>query len=79
MSIRSFIKRNVLSVTIAIFIIIFGTVNYIKPALMYNEHGELRPFGIGYSHKTIMPVWLFAIVLAILCYLYVQILAKNII
>jgi hypothetical protein len=79
MSIRGFIKRNVLSVTIVLFIIVFGAVNYIKPGLMYNEHGELRPFGIGYSHKTIMPVWLFAIILAILSYLYVQILAKNII
>ena len=64
-----FVKKNTLVLSILLFLTLFSAVNYFKPGLMYNEYGEIRPFGLGYSHKTIIPVWLFAIILAILCYL----------
>jgi hypothetical protein len=48
-----------------------------KPSVMYNEYGEIRPFGLGYSHKTVIPIWLFSIVLAILCYLGVFVAAHT--
>lgn len=73
-----FIKKNVLVLSIILFVIIFGVVNYLKPSIMYNEYGEIRPFGIGYSHRTIIPVWLFAILLAILCYLAAKIIAYRV-
>lgn len=79
MRLRDWIKRNHLVVSIILFLFIFITVNRWKPAIMYNQNGELRPFGIGYTNKTIIPVWLFSIILAILCYLYVQIFIKNVI
>lgn len=67
-----FLRKNTLVLSILLFLIIFSIVNYFKPGLMYNEYGEIRPFGLGYSHKTIIPVWLFAIILAILSYLAVR-------
>lgn len=69
MTSSSFMKKNTLSISIILFVLLFSVVNYIKPSIMYDEYGEIRPFGIGYSHKTIVPVWLFSILLAILCYL----------
>ena len=72
MKIPSWIKNNRVAVTIVLFLILFSSVNYIKPGIVYNEYGELRPFGIGYSHKTILPIWAVSIILAVLSYLIVR-------
>lgn len=69
-----FIKKNIMTLSILLFVILFSSINYIKPSILYNEYGEIRPFGIGYSHKTIIPIWLFSIILAILCYLGIRLL-----
>jgi len=42
-----------------------------KPSFLYHQDGSIRPFGIGFKQKTILPLWLFAILLGILCYLFV--------
>jgi len=42
-----------------------------KPYFFYNHDGSLKQFGIGYKNKTILPIWLFFIILGILCYLFV--------
>jgi hypothetical protein len=41
----------------------------LKPGFLYNHDGTLRTFGVGYKNKTVIPVWLLAIALAILSYL----------
>jgi hypothetical protein len=46
-------------------------IHVYKPALMYNEDGGFRPFGIGYRHKTVIPIWIASIVIAIFSYLAV--------
>jgi len=43
----------------------------IKPSFLYNNDGSLREFGVGYKNKTILPLWLFSIVLGILTYVSV--------
>jgi hypothetical protein len=43
----------------------------IKPEFLYNKNGSIREFGVGYKNKTILPVWLFSILLGILSYLFV--------
>jgi len=43
----------------------------LKPTLLYNEEGGFRPFGVGYRHKTVIPIWLVSIILAIFSYLAV--------
>jgi quinol-cytochrome oxidoreductase complex cytochrome b subunit len=69
---RNFIRNNITFVAIAVFILIFGFVQLLKPAFLYNEDGSVREFGVGYKSKTIMPVWLFSILLGILSYLFVM-------
>ena len=39
--------------------------------LYYPEGAGLRSFGVGYRNKTILPLWLLTIVLAIVSYFFV--------
>lgn len=68
---RTFTRNNITLVAIIIFLIIFVIIQIIKPNWLYNKDGSIREFGIGYKNKTIFPVWLFSIILGILCYLIV--------
>ena len=68
---RTFIRNNITLVSIIIFTVIFGIIQWIKPAFLYKSDGSIREFGIGYKNKTIIPVWLLSIVLGILSYLFV--------
>jgi uncharacterized membrane protein YozB (DUF420 family) len=65
------IRENKTLVSILLFLIIFGFIQLLKPSFLYNSDGSIREFGVGYRNKTIMPLWLFSIVLGILCYLLV--------
>lgn len=56
-------------VAIFMFLILFSAIHATKPQLLYNDDGGFRPFGVGYRHKTVVPIWLAAIFLAIFCYL----------
>ena len=64
----SFVRNNVTMVSILLFIFLFGLIQWLKPAFLYNSDGSIREFGIGYKNKTILPVWLLSILLGILCY-----------
>ena len=68
---RIFVRNNITLVAIILFISIFITVSVIKPDCLYKTYGSIRDFGIGTKNKTIMPVWLFSIILGILSYLFV--------
>jgi Ca2+/H+ antiporter len=68
---RSFIRNNITLASITLFLIIFIVVIMLKPGFLYNKDGSLREFGVGYKNKTILPVWLFSIILGILCYVLV--------
>jgi uncharacterized membrane protein YozB (DUF420 family) len=67
---RALIRNNITLSAITLFIIIFGTVHIMKPAFLYKDDGSIREFGVGTKNKTFMPVWLFSIILGILCYLF---------
>ena len=68
---KNYIRENITLISIILFVIIFGTIQIIKPTCFYNKDGSVREFGIGYKNKTILPVWLLSIVLGILSYLAV--------
>ena len=65
---RNFIRRNITSISIIIFIVFYVLINLFKPAFLYNNDGSLREFGLGFRKTTVVPVWLLAIILAILSY-----------
>ncbi len=66
---RAFVRENITLVAIIIFSIVFGLTYYNKPGFLFKTDGSIRDFGVGYKNKTIMPIWLFAIILGILSYL----------
>jgi uncharacterized membrane protein YozB (DUF420 family) len=68
---RTFTKNNITLVSIVIFLIIFSIIQMLKPNFLYNNDGSLREFGVGFKNKTILPLWLFSIVLGILTYILV--------
>lgn len=68
---QKFVRLNKVLFAVAIFLFLFTAIHLYKPLLMYNEEGGFRPFGVGYKHKTVIPIWIASIVLAIFSYLAV--------
>jgi hypothetical protein len=66
---KTYIRENITLVAVILFVIIFGTIQIMKPACFYNRDGSIREFGIGYRNKTILPIWLVSLLLGIVCYL----------
>ena len=72
MYLKGFVRYHKLNVTIFLFLILFTLIHITKPTLVYDKDGSFREFGVGYRHKTVIPIWIVSIVLAILCYLAVS-------
>jgi hypothetical protein len=69
---NQYISREALSViAVFIFLILFGIINALRPSVIYNKDLSFRRFGIGYKNKTVIPIWLLTIILAILVYVAV--------
>lgn len=65
-SFKNIIRNNLAGSAIILYIIVFMLVQYANPSFLYNPDGSLREFGVGYSSKTVLPIWLIAIILGIL-------------
>jgi hypothetical protein len=72
MSLRSILKKNIIATTIIFFVLVYVFINYLKPAFLYTHKGTLRQFGLGYQNKTIIPLWLLSILIAVISYLVVR-------
>jgi hypothetical protein len=68
MNLKGFIQYHKLTVAIFIYLIIFFIIHQIKPSIVYDDDGAFRDFGVGYKHKTVVPIWLVSILLSILTY-----------
>lgn len=77
MNMKGFVYQNKLYISIVLFLAIFMIVHISKPSLIYDRDGAFRPFGLGYSNKTVIPMWVAAIVLAILSYLAVSVYLQS--
>ena len=69
---KGFIRYHKLNIAIFIFLILFMVIHFLKPGFLYKDDGSFREFGVGYRNKTVIPVWLVAIFLAILSYISVS-------
>ena len=74
---KNFVRIHKVNIAILMFLIVFSSIHFLKPSLLYNDEGGFRPFGVGYRHKTVIPIWLVAIFLAIFCYLGVLHYLRN--
>jgi hypothetical protein len=69
---RNYIREHITTISIILFVLVFGIIVMIKPIFLYNKDGSIREFGVGYKNKTILPIWLLSIILGILSYLTVM-------
>ena len=68
---RQYIRRNITSVSIILFVVLFAIIQYLEPAFLYEKDGSLRKFGLGSSRKTVIPIWLVTFIISIFYYLFV--------
>ena len=68
---RQYIRRNIPSVAIVLFIVIFCVIQLVEPAFLYEKDGSLRRFGLGTKNKTVIPIWFLTFIMAVFCYLFV--------
>jgi hypothetical protein len=68
---KQFVIKNINLVSIVVFLILFALVMFIKPSIIFDTNGRPREFGIGYKNKTILPLWLTVIILAIASYFFI--------
>lgn len=68
---RKYARNNTTLVSIAVFLLVFISIQIAQPSFLYDKDGSLRQFGIGYKNKTILPLWLLSIILGILSYVFV--------
>jgi len=69
---RLFMRNHVVSLSIILFMITFCLVRQLAPSLLYDKNGNIRQFGIGYKERTVVPVWLFALIISVLSYVAVR-------
>lgn len=69
---KRWVRHNKIIVAILIYILLYCFINFLKPSFMYNKDGSIKEFGVGYRKKTIIPVWLISIILAIISYFSVM-------
>jgi len=65
---HTYIKKNISAFSLLIFFILFLIVSTLKPSLIYNKDGSFKNFGLGYKTKTIFPMWLMVIIMAVFSY-----------
>ena len=69
---KGFVRYHKLSISILIFLIVFSIIHMMKPTMLYNDDGSFRQFGVGYRHKTVIPIWGVSMVIAIFSYMSVM-------
>lgn len=74
---KMLLRQNKVSIAILMFLVIFFAIHYAKPGLLYTTDGGFREFGVGYRNKTVLPIWVISIVLAILCYFLVTVYVQQ--
>ena len=65
---RQFVVKNITLVSIVVFLLLFLIIMLTKPTTIFDKNGKPREFGIGYKKKTVLPIWLVVIILAIISY-----------
>ena len=67
---RAYLKKHRVALAILIFVVLFGIIQMFKPGFLYKQDGTFMEFGLGYRNKTVFPIWLLVMVLAIMSYLF---------
>ena len=69
---RNFVRKNIVAFAIIVFALAYVIIITYQPSFLYKEDGTLRTFGVGYKHKTVVPMWLVVIAMAIFSYMIIH-------
>ena len=65
-------KENILLLSVFIYLFVFYIFTMVvKPSFLFNTQGDIKHFGLGYLNKTIIPIWLFSLMIAVFSYLFI--------
>ena len=70
-----YVRTHKTAIAIFLFLILFSIVHSSKPRFAYTDDGGFRQFGLGYRNKTVIPIWIVAIILAIFSYVVILIVS----
>ena len=70
MSMTLYIKKNILTLSSLLLVVCVVFIYRIKPDFIYNPDGSYKEFGLGKKSKTIFPIWLCILIIAILIYTF---------
>lgn len=70
-TITKFIIKNRLVSSMIVFTITFLILITVKPNFVFENDGAFRHFGVGNTSKTVIPMWLCVIILALLSYYFI--------
>ena len=71
MGLQKYILQNNKTIAMIIYIALFIGIVVAKPIFIFNEDGSVKEFGLSNMKKTILPLWLIIVVIAILSYMSV--------
>lgn len=69
---REFMRDNKILATSAIFMAMFLIIMVTRPAFAFNRDGSIKDFGLGYTNRTVLPIWILVIIFAVLSYFIVS-------
>lgn len=64
-------RSHTLLLSVALFLVLYAVLCKTSPSFAFDRKGRAKQFGIGIKRRTVIPVWLVAILLAISSYLAV--------
>ena len=71
---REFIKNNKILATFILFLLMFCSLLVTKPSFVFNKDGSIKDFGLGYTNRTVLPIWVLVIIFAIISYFFISLL-----
>ena len=63
--------KNPLHCSILIYLLIISLIIYLKPKMIFTKNGKIKSWGLS-DNKTIYPLGLVVLVIAILCYFFIS-------
>lgn len=70
-------NKNLIYYSVLLYVIIFYIVVYeIKPSFLFEDDGAIKNFGVGYKNKSVIPLWLFTLLLGVFSYLFILYISR---
>lgn len=70
-------RSHTLVVSVGLFLVLYAVLCKTSPSFAFDRKGRAKQFGIGIKTRTVTPVWLITIILAITSYLFVLYVSNS--